>query len=671
MNSLAARQGWAADGVRFLLAGAANTLITLAVYELLLFATPPWLAYSLSWLCGLLFVVLFYPSRVFAGGRRDFAARAALGASYVGIFLLGLGTLKALVTAGVPARISIFAVVAVTTGSNFILGRLILAAGNSATGATAGNDRASRRDGVLLNIIAFLAEKLERFAIPLYALVILTFLAVFGTAASLLTVEADEAWILLSTMNAFGIALPPSEALASPTLTSGGIHLLIHGALAWIGSNMIVHRLVSLLCALLLLVTVFMVLKRLNRPTPIALAATALFAAVPGFIFQASLATAEIIATLLLFWGCLHWVRRGQSSYLHALSSGFLIGLACSTRVNCVVALPAILIYAIFAGSDWRRRLVPTVLTMASALATLGVAMGLYYLAAHTGSGSEAQSFFLSSSGVEGVKSPTHLLWAFVISDRIMPIWLMAAIGGAYLMSVAAPDSHRHQESTRLSAIFLLIGLGGIAAWVAKAPIPHVRYLWPAVPCLWFAGIVQLTQLFVVRRAKYEALALHLLILAACGTRLAADALIVANGESLTLVYQANGMAPYALPTGSFHAAHDQRALAAFLAGQPPDARFYAAIPASAFPIILLSKRTIARVETMSSSGPRYVVMSPGDLTVWHPDAAFIQWIRTSTEPAFVSGDFAAFRVKDEGAPPPAPGMLRLGGNDLLRPAMR
>jgi len=122
-------QSWAADGLRFVIAGAVNTLITLAAYQLLLFVSLPWVAYTFSWICGLAFVTALYPSRVFAGARRDFAARALLGASYAAVFLLGLGTLRFLAAAGLAPRISIFAVLAVTTASNFLLGRLILKTG--------------------------------------------------------------------------------------------------------------------------------------------------------------------------------------------------------------------------------------------------------------------------------------------------------------------------------------------------------------------------------------------------------------------------------------------------------------------------------------------------------------------------------------------------------------
>lgn len=114
------------DGLRFLIAGLANTLLTLAVYQLLLFAMPPWAAYALSWVGGLLFVVTFYPTRVFAGARRDTTARVRLGVTYAAMFLLGLATLQLLGAAGAPPRLAILLVLAVTTAANFLLGRLVL-----------------------------------------------------------------------------------------------------------------------------------------------------------------------------------------------------------------------------------------------------------------------------------------------------------------------------------------------------------------------------------------------------------------------------------------------------------------------------------------------------------------------------------------------------------------
>ena len=60
-----------ADAFRFLVAGGINALLTLLVYQALLFALPHQLAYLLAWVAGLLFVMLAYPSRVFPEGRAN------------------------------------------------------------------------------------------------------------------------------------------------------------------------------------------------------------------------------------------------------------------------------------------------------------------------------------------------------------------------------------------------------------------------------------------------------------------------------------------------------------------------------------------------------------------------------------------------------------------------
>jgi putative flippase GtrA len=134
MSTKARLDGWSGDGLRFLLAGAINTLITLVAYELLLFFAPTWLAYSSSWVMGLLFVVVFYPSRVFARARRDFTARLWLGTSYVLVFVIGLAALRLLEAREVPSRLAIFAVLALTTSSNFLLGRFVLRSPNGCNG---------------------------------------------------------------------------------------------------------------------------------------------------------------------------------------------------------------------------------------------------------------------------------------------------------------------------------------------------------------------------------------------------------------------------------------------------------------------------------------------------------------------------------------------------------
>lgn len=114
------------DAVRFIIAGVLNTALTLLVYQALLFFMRPSLAYAGAWLAGLVYVAIVYPDKVFEGGRRSLTDRLTVAISYIGVFLLGLLLLSLAQSAGVPASLAIFLVIAATTVINFVASRFIL-----------------------------------------------------------------------------------------------------------------------------------------------------------------------------------------------------------------------------------------------------------------------------------------------------------------------------------------------------------------------------------------------------------------------------------------------------------------------------------------------------------------------------------------------------------------
>jgi len=65
-----------------------------------------------------------------------------------------------------------------------------------------------------------------------FILVLAALEATFLLAARYLSVEADEAWILMSTSHAFHVRLPPTAAIDLPTITTGGLHFLVQGLLS-------------------------------------------------------------------------------------------------------------------------------------------------------------------------------------------------------------------------------------------------------------------------------------------------------------------------------------------------------------------------------------------------------------------------------------------------------
>lgn len=117
--------GVAADGLRFLAAGAINTGLTAAVYFMGLPFMSPSVAYAVAWLVGIGFVMIVYPDRVFVGGRRTWRARLLFGALTMAVFAVGLVTLRWLVEAGSDARIAFLGTLVLTTTLNFLGGRAI------------------------------------------------------------------------------------------------------------------------------------------------------------------------------------------------------------------------------------------------------------------------------------------------------------------------------------------------------------------------------------------------------------------------------------------------------------------------------------------------------------------------------------------------------------------
>lgn len=114
--------------VRFAFAGAANTLLSGAVFYALLAVLPALAAFSLAYACGLAWVVVAMP-RVF-DSRAGNARRLALAAWYVVVYLAGVVTTALLRAAFEPSRpLLVLGTLAVTASLGFAGSRRLLAGG--------------------------------------------------------------------------------------------------------------------------------------------------------------------------------------------------------------------------------------------------------------------------------------------------------------------------------------------------------------------------------------------------------------------------------------------------------------------------------------------------------------------------------------------------------------
>lgn len=495
--------------------------------------------------------------------------------------------------------------------------------------------------GLMRDVARALGSLIDRHALLIYAALAAVVLALCRLAIGTFTVEADEAWILLSTYKALGMGGPGAAGVEFPTITSGGLHFLVHGLLGFATQSIAVHRAVSLLFLAALVALVFALMRRRGASAGSAAMAGALVLATPGLVLQASLAMAEIMVTVLLLATLLYWERRGRLGLGGAAITGLLLGLACATRTNCLVCVPVACAFACLDAPDWKSGI-------ARALAMLGAALAVYaagvagYAALFTiGDPHAFRSALFSATGVSvGKPLGQQLPFISLAADFFPPAMVAAVVGGLVACRNGGADA------LRLPLLLAALALAGALAWIARAPIPHVRYAWPFAPLLFIAAGL-LMQASGLLAQGWSRLVLHLFTIGAVLQQAATSVVLIATGDSTVAVYQANREAGLASAVARHTDARDQQAMARQLAAFPADATVITAVKALGYPLSYLSGRPVggAAEWRRSAGGPVYFLVSPADYAVFHPGQPVGQWLARNATPAFRSGDYALYAV--------------------------
>ena len=193
-----------------------------------------------------------------------------------------------------------------------------------------------------------------------------------------------------------------------------------------------------------------------------------------------------------------------------------------------------------------------------------------------------------------------------LIANDWLPLWVIAAIVGTY---VAAGRYVLRRRDRQLTALLLLAGGFGWLMWIFRAPIPHVRYLWPAMPCLWLGAIITATTLIERARNQSARTAFHISALIACCYQGLTGLYIMSQGDSLVMSYKLNRTSAFTDKVPSWTAAADQKAFADVIRMLPGSAELYTINRNSAFPITYLSGRTVATLEGASfTDKPAYLL---------------------------------------------------------------
>jgi putative flippase GtrA len=119
------QENFVGDGLRFIILGSANTILTLLVYQVLVSSLSPLLSYYLSWVIGLLVLLIAFPSYVFRGSRLTLRRALATIIIYICSLVFGGLLLAKMIVQGVHLRLAILFVVALTMIFNFSASRLI------------------------------------------------------------------------------------------------------------------------------------------------------------------------------------------------------------------------------------------------------------------------------------------------------------------------------------------------------------------------------------------------------------------------------------------------------------------------------------------------------------------------------------------------------------------
>ncbi len=111
--------------IRFVLVGITNTLLTGALFFLLSFVLPTWVAYSVAFACGIVFASYATP-RVAFQVRASTVRRTVFATWYLVVYFIGLGVIRLLQASFVASRLEVTIVTVATTATLGFAGARVL-----------------------------------------------------------------------------------------------------------------------------------------------------------------------------------------------------------------------------------------------------------------------------------------------------------------------------------------------------------------------------------------------------------------------------------------------------------------------------------------------------------------------------------------------------------------
>lgn len=458
------------------------------------------------------------------------------------------------------------------------------------------------------------------------------------------TLGADEGWNLSS----IG-ALSGDPRLAfemQPVLTSGGLFAALQGALFAAGAESLwSHRVLSLLAALSALVLAWQLLPRGARDADQRWLVAAGIVAAPGALTLAGLAHAEWMATALAVAFVVLWERMAGRGTKRILVCGAVLGLALATRSTAIALVPGFLAWSLIGSRDRVGRVREAVATSALAGLVLVGATALYTAASPSVPGARETLTVMGLTGL--IPDYPRVMNRWLVGERLMPAASLIAV-----TALVMGWGHRRTDRPATWTLLVAFAWSGWALWMLRAPIPHLRYLWPAAGALGIAAGLGLAALHASGSSRARVAALAVAVGITLGpVGIAARHLL--NGQTDLVMWEWSGEAPLSY-TRRFQHVQDQHAAAAWIrAHLGPDEEI--AVFSQPFAMRLLTGRNFHAFWDFVEDDPArwkdrplpgWILLQPTNHAYRYLGTAAKNWISESCTVEAQFGSYVVYRVR-------------------------
>jgi hypothetical protein len=484
-------------------------------------------------------------------------------------------------------------------------------------------------------------------------------------AVFLTTLGTDEAWVLNGLKS---LLRPWTPDVSSETIsTNGGLFALMNLALEFIfGSTVWVHRIFSLTC--LLAVIAGLIFRWPGHPLkmPFRILLVAPLLALPGTAEIGTTALGTSTAMLLLILAAMAWTSSDQPGAGRILACGLLFGLSAASRFDLVLFAPALFL-AECLRIYWEK--LPYLIIL-RALAVIAIGLALFIanqiLLSPGAEPSTPETGFQRLLGVTGVAS------SFLDYPRVLnrvslgigffpPVLIVICLAGSIWRARGAVLAES-LKTERFRTLLFITGIVLWSSWMLRSPIPHLRYVWPALACfaiLLGYLLVQLLRNALESKEWKKVVFCQITALALIMTGIAGSTRNIVMGETNYISWEWSGEMGRDY-FRRFQHVQDQTAAYDYVKNEiPADAAVLSYIP---YGLRYKTGRPIlnahAGLPDTTNGATFYLVLTPDIGTYLYMDPGSYNWITENSDLRAQFGRYSIYQLRS--LPPAGSSLLRM-----------